>query len=100
MGLRGSRSVHQSLQALDLVVDPIRDAALQNCRNVLIELAVLPPQGRYRDNDRRLHLPKVQNDLAERAKDGLCIGDRLDWHHALLLCRVIRIRYFSTRHIY
>ncbi len=54
---------HERLESLDLILDTIGDAALQNPRNVLIQLAVLMPESGHRDHHGRVDLPQLQRHL-------------------------------------
>jgi hypothetical protein len=53
-------------QLLELIVETIAYAALQQARNILIEPTVLLPQGGNRHDDGRLHVPQVKERLFER----------------------------------
>src|SRR3569833_658377 len=69
------------LEPLDLLVQPVRHAALQDRRDVLIELTVLLPQGRYRDRYCRLDLLQMRNHLLQLLPCRPRLGDRLACHH-------------------
>jgi len=50
-------------QCLQLIVQGIADASLQQAGDVLVELAVLAPQGGDRDDHGRLDVPQAKNHL-------------------------------------
>ena len=53
-------------QLLELIVETVAYAALQQARDILIELAVLLPQGGNRHDHGGLHVPQVKDRLLER----------------------------------
>src|SRR5437868_14356910 len=70
------------LEPLDLLVQPVRHTALQNRRNILIQLAVLLSEGRHRYRYRRLDLTEMRYHLAELVLYRPRLGDRLACHHS------------------
>jgi len=54
----------ESLQALDLILNAVRHAPLQDVGDIEVELAILVAQGRDRDHHRGLDLLQVAQDLA------------------------------------
>ena len=57
-------------ELLELIVYPIADAALQQAGDVLVELAVLPPQGGNRHDHGRLDVPQMKDRVVERYVPG------------------------------
>ena len=69
----------RSLQLVELVLDAIADAALQERGDVLIQLAVLPPQCGNRHDHGRLHVSQVKDRAGERVPEGPDPGDPPPW---------------------
>jgi hypothetical protein len=59
-------------QLLELIADPIAHASLQQIGDILIQLAVLPPQGGNRDDHGGLDVPQLKDDLVQ----GRCASRR------------------------
>jgi hypothetical protein len=57
--------VTESFQLLELIVDRIADATLQQAGDILIELAVLAPQRGNGDDRGRMDVPQVKDDLIQ-----------------------------------
>jgi len=55
----------RALQLVELILDAIADAALQQGRDVLVQFAILPPQCGNRYGHGRLHMPQAQDRAAE-----------------------------------
>jgi hypothetical protein len=63
--MRATGRVTAGLQFLELIVERITDAALQQSRDVLVELAILPPQSGNRHGRGRLDVLQMDDDLIE-----------------------------------
>jgi hypothetical protein len=55
-----TQPLQSAFGALDLVLDPVGNAALQDVRDVIVELAILAAQSGGGHHDRRLDLMQVQ----------------------------------------
>ena len=53
-------------QLLDLIIDAIADAALQQASDVFVQLTVLPPQGGNRDDHRRPDMSQMKRHILGR----------------------------------
>src|SRR5207302_11219406 len=77
-----SRDLPQrGFELLDLVLDSVDHAALEDDRDVLIQLAVLLLQCRHRDDSRGLDLAQMQHHVAQLTAKRPRLGDRFAGCH-------------------
>jgi len=57
---------HGALQLLELIIDAVANAPLQEAGDILVQLAVLPPQGGNRDDDGRADMSQMKGHALER----------------------------------
>jgi hypothetical protein len=69
--------LYERLQPLDLIVEAVCYAPLQNRGDVFIELTVLLSQGRYCHHDSRSNLVQMHDNFPQLTSDGPRLGVRL-----------------------